>query len=400
VNIAFVDPIAATANVTGRALFRPDVPSFPDMRTLEETKLVELATQVARKGHRATVLFGDVFLDGHAGTTPSGVRIASVGTVMRFPFHPGLFPATPSLLRNTALQEADVIQVSEFHQPSTFFSCVAAHDRSVPIVLWQETFRHMRFPGSVYQRMYESTAGPYVRAHVRRFIPRTTNARGYLRRLQVTEARIGRWIPTGIDVDAFAPRRPHVSRADFGWPDGAPILLLVGRLHPSKGIDIALRALKWVTRRHPDAKLIVRGSGPEEPALTRLAKDLGIHESVRIIGRRSRTEMVDLYNLADLILCTSRTDLLPFSLMEAAACGRPAVAADVGAIRDIVVDGSTGVLVKDATVGGFGEAIGSLLADRDLRDSLGSAARDRAKDFFAMSVIAEELLEVYRDVAA
>jgi glycosyltransferase involved in cell wall biosynthesis len=400
-NVAFVDPIAATANYTGGNLLRPEVPSLcQDPRILEQTKLVELATEVARLGHRTTVLFGDVFLDGQEFTTSAGVHIAPVQTVMRFPFHPGILPAAPSLLGHEALREADVVQVSEFHQLSTFFSCVTAREASVPVVLWQETYRQMRFPGSVYQRMYESTVGPYVRAQTGRFIPRTTKAHEYLRQLHAAEGRIGPWIPTGIDIDAFAPRRHALSSRDFGWPDGAPILLTVGRLHPTKGIDLALRTLKWVIHRHPDAKLVIRGSGPEKPALLRLAKDLGIEGSARFIGRMSREEMVDLYNLADVVLCPSKVDLLPFSLMEAAACARPSVVTDVGAIRDIVVDGETGIVVRDRTVEALGAAVCSLLEDDERRTALGSRARRRAEETFALPVVAGKLNEVYRDVAS
>ena len=144
---------------------------------------------------------------------------------------------------------------------------------------------------------------------------------------------------------------------------------------------------------------MVRGSGPEEPGLRRLARDLGIEASVRILGRLPREAMVDLYNLADIVLCTSRTDLLPFSLMEAAACGRPCVAADVGAIRDIVVDGETGLVVREPNVERIGAAVASLLQDADASASLGHSARSRAMRHFALDVVAGRLLEVYRDVA-
>ena len=400
-NIALVDPIAATANVTGRAILHPEVPTVSrDSRTLQETKLVELATQLALRGHHPTVLFGDVFLDGQEWTTPEGVRIAPLNTVMRVPFHPGLLPAIPSLLGHTALREADVIQVAEYHQLSTFFSCIAAHDVAAPFVVWQETYQHMRFPGSLYQQMYESTIGSYVRAHTRRFIPRTTKAHTYLRHLQVPEGRIGPWIPTGIDVDAFLPRKTPLSTADFDWPADAPLLLVVGRLHPTKGIDLALQALRWVLRRHPDTKLVIRGSGPEGPHLVSLAKALGVENSVRFLERMPRDAMVDLYNLADIVLCPSRVDLMPFSLIEAGACGRPSVATDVGAIRDIVVDDRTGIIIKERSARALGTAICGLLDDPEKRVALGSEARKRVEQRFAITLIAEEFIDVYRDAAS
>lgn len=399
-NIVLVDPIGVTANITARTLVRPEMPSLgAGPESLRETKIVELATELARRGHRATVLLGDVFLGRNACTLPDGVRILPLGTVLHVPFHPGLVPATPALLGHPALADADVVQVGEFHQPSTYLACAAA-GLVVPVVVWQETFHRMRFPGSLYQRAFESTVGRFVRARGKGFVPRTTKARAYLRELRVAEDRIGPWIPTGIDVSAFAPRRSQASAEDFGWPPDARVLLLVARLHPTKGVDLALRALKWLIRRDPAVRLLIRGSGPERDALVQLARDLGVDRFVRVLDHKPRAEMVELYNLSEVVLNTSRVDLLPFSLMEASACGRPCVAMDVGAIPDIVVDGDTGLLVRERTEEALGFAIRTLLRDDALRHALGSGARDRATQRFSLATVGDQLLEVYRNVAA
>lgn len=399
-NVTFVSPIAATANWTARTLLRPEVPSVAaDPGTLQETNLVEFATELARRGHRPTVLFGDVFVEERSWTTPAGVRIEPVPTVMRFPFHPGLLPATPSLLHHPALRDADIVQTGEFHQPSTFLSCLAARDSGAPVVVWQETFRPMRYPGGVYQWAYESTLGGFVRSHASCFVPRTRMARGYLERLRVPDDRLGPWVPTGVDTEAFAPRTSALTAEDFGWPKDSRILLVVARLHPTKGVDVALRTLKWVKRRHPDVRMIVRGSGPERGYLERLARTLGVEDSVEFLRRVSRREMVDLYNFADIVLCPSRMDLLPFSLMEASACARPCVATAAGAIRDIIVDGETGVVVPHAHEEALGPAVSTLLEDGERQVLLGNAARARMMSWFSLPVVADRFLHVYRSAA-
>lgn len=399
-NVTIVNPIASTANVTARAVLRPEVPSVgTDARAVLETNLVETARELARRGLHLTVVYGDVFVGGHAWTSPEGVQVEPVETMMRFPFHPGLLPATPALMKHAALRDADVIQATEFHQLSTFFTALAAHQRGTPLVIWQETFRPMRFPGSAYQRAYEYVAGRCIRASARRYLPRTTRARSYLRRLGVEDRDIGPWIPTGIDSGAFVPRRSGLSREDLGWSPDDPVLLTVARLHPLKGVDIALRALSRLKRRHPGARLIVRGSGPEEGALRRLARELHLQESVRFLRRMPREEMVDLYNLADVVLCPSRIDLLPFALIEASACGRPCVATDVGAIGDIVVHGETGLLVQDSRPDSLASAVSSLLSDGERREGMGRAARARSESLFSLRVVANRFVEVYRDVA-
>jgi len=401
VNVALVNPIAATPAYRRRDfILRPTVPNVAnEARALRETNLVELGAELSRRGHDVTVFFGDMYMDGQEHALDPRLRVVPVPTRLRVPFHPGLVPVTPGLLRHRALREADVIQASEFHQPSTFFASRVARERSVPLVVWQETFRRMRFPGSAYQRAFESALGRQVRATGRRFVPRTTRAMNFLRSLGVDERQITPWIPTGIDTAAYAPRNHGGQRQRFGWPEDARVLLLVARLHRSKGVDLALRVMKGLVRRHPDIRLGIRGSGPELERLRALAAALGIGDAVRFIGRLSREEMIDLYNAADVVLCTSKNDLLPFTLIEASACGRPSIASDVGAVRDIVVDGATGSVVRDRTVEAFGKSIDSLLRDDERRVREGRAARERAVRHFALPVVADQLLEVYRGAA-
>ncbi len=144
----------------------------------------------------------------------------------------------------------------------------------------------------------------------------------------------------------------------------------------------------------------MRGSGPDLERLTHLANDLGIADKTRFLGRVSREQMLNLYSAAHVALCTSRNDLLPFALMEASACGLPCVTTDVGAVRDIVVNGVTGLVVEDGTVDKLAEAILSLLGEENLRVSFGREARRRMEAYFDLTSVARGLLEVYRDACS
>ena len=279
-NVALVNPIAATPAYTTRDfILRPTLPGLTaDTGQLRETNLVELGSELSKRGHRVTVFFGDMYLDGQEHTLDDRLRVVPLPTRLRTPFHPGLVPVTPDLLRHPAVREADVIQASEFHQPSTFFASLVARERSVPLVVWQETFRRMRFPGSAYQMAFESAVGRSVRKAGRGFVPRTTKAQSFLHALGVEDGRVTRWIPTGINTDTYAPTRNTTSSRDIEWNDDERVLLLVGRLHRSKGVDFALHTLKWLLRREPKVRLAIRGSGPELGALRRLATQLGVRE--------------------------------------------------------------------------------------------------------------------------
>lgn len=396
-HIVLVNPIAATPALTPKGLVRPRIASLAgDRAQLEETNIVELGAALAALDQETTIVVGDVYTAGETIRLADNLRVAPVATQLRFPFHPAVMPLTPGLVNHPAVRDADVIQAGEFHQPATFFASRVAVENEVPLVVWQETFRPMRFPGSWYQRLHQATLGRTVRNAADRFIPRTTRARPYLQRLRVDPSTITQWIPTGIDLDRFRPEESMYSPAVFGWPAEAKLLLLVGRLHPDKGVDIALHVLKRLLRQEPRARLIVRGSGPERERLLQLARNLGIQEEVRFVGRLTREQMVHLYNAAHVALCTSRNDLLPFALIEASACGVPCVATDVGAVRDIVVDGVTGRVAETLDATAVEGALLRVLQNEGRREEFGRAARQRMETHFSLPEIARDLLEVYR----
>lgn len=400
-DVTILNPIATTPSLSVSSLLRPSLPGAPPSPdALREVNIVELGQALAGLGHRVRVILGSPYLGESTVALSDRLSVAPVHTVMPIPFHPGLFPMTPELLRHPAMREADVVQSSEFHQPSTFFAAEVCLERDIPLIVWQETFQPMRFPGSIYQRGFESTCGARVRAAATRCVPRTSKARDYLRILGFTQDSIQGWIPTGVDLTQFGPRPSNASPEEFGWGDDCDILLLVARLNPSKGVDRALRILKRLQTKRPSVRLLVRGSGGEEAELRQLANRLGVSEFVRFVPKRTRAQMVDLYNLAKVVLCTSRSDLLPFALIEAIACGRPVVATAVGAVADIVGDGRTGTVVPPDDEATFVEAVAAILEDEDRREQYGRAARARAEACFDVRSTAKHLAEVYHACAS
>lgn len=399
-DITLLNPIAVTPSVSAASFLRPQVPRVDRSPTaLGELNIMELGEALTELGHRVQVVLGTPYLGDRPVALSERLSAVPVHTVMSIPFHPGLFPMTPELLRHPALREADVVQSSEFHQPSTFFAAEACLEGDAPLIVWQETFCAMRFPGSLYQRCFEATLGRKVRAAAAKCVPRTSKARTYLRQLGVPEEDIPDWVPTGIDVTAFLPRATSLSPRDYGWEEGCETLLLVARLDSSKGVDIALRLLQRLLRSRPDVRLLVRGSGPDQDSLRQLAEDLHLGSFVQFLPKMTRAEMVDLYNLADIVLCTSRNDLLPFALIEASACGRAIVAVDVGAVTDIVLDGETGRVVPVGHEDALAETVEALLRDEEKRAIFGRAARARAETSLDIKICARRLVEVYRGAA-
>ena len=186
-------------------------------------------------------------------------------------------------------------------------------------------------------------------------------------------------LPPGVDHRVFSPGNREVARARLGHP-GRRVLLFVGRIQPLKGLDLAVQALAEID----DAILWAVGgpSGADGPAelerVQDLAADLGVAERLQILPPQPHHELADYYRAADVCLVPSRTESFGLVALEAAACGTPVVAASVGGLRSIVVDGETGLLVEGRDPLEWATAVALLLDDRELAASMGARAAARS----------------------
>lgn len=169
-------------------------------------------------------------------------------------------------------------------------------------------------------------------------------------------------IRNGVDVARFAPREEP--RAP-----GPPRLVLVGRLEPRKGVDVAIVALSLV----PDATLEIVGDGEERAELERLARARGVEARVRFLGYMEDTR--DALARADAALCSSRKEGLGIALLEAMAMGKPVIAVPVGGVPEIVRAGETGWLASSASPEALASALREALRDANELATRGQAAR-------------------------
>jgi D-inositol-3-phosphate glycosyltransferase len=186
-------------------------------------------------------------------------------------------------------------------------------------------------------------------------------------------------LPPGVDHRLFTPGDRVEARNRLGHP-GRRVLLFVGRIQPLKGLDLAVQALAEID----DAVLWAVGgpSGADGPAelerVKRLAADLGVAERLQILPPRPHHELADYYRAADVCLVPSRTESFGLVALEAAACGTPVVAASVGGLRSIVIDGETGLLVEGRDPLEWATAVALLLDDHELAESMGARAAARS----------------------
>lgn len=198
-----------------------------------------------------------------------------------------------------------------------------------------------------------------------------------LRRLRVPPIEV---LHEGIDVARVAGRAPDPAwRGGLGIQDSAPVVGTVSNLKAHKGLRHLLDAAALVRRTVPGIHFVIVGAGPEEAALRRRVRDLGLEGVVALAGWRR--DAPDLVCGFDVFALASLHEGLPIALLEAMALGVPVVATSVGGTPEVVEDGVQGFLVPPGDPRALAQRIELLLGDPRLRDRAGAAARERARAF-------------------
>ena len=194
----------------------------------------------------------------------------------------------------------------------------------------------------------------------RHLVGNTPDIRRYLVAAGWPEDR-AHYLPNFVDDGPMPP----LSR-----PDGEPVLLALGRLHRSKGFDVAVRALA----RLDGGILWLAGDGPERAALGRLVESLGLGPRVRFLGWRDDTAA--LLATADLLLCPSRHEPLGNTVIEAWAHHVPVVAAAADGPKALMAGNGAGRLVPADNPEALADAIREVLSDAVLRARLVRLGRE------------------------
>lgn len=200
-------------------------------------------------------------------------------------------------------------------------------------------------------------------------------------------------VPTGIPAPPYVLARPEDTRAAFGLPADARILLYVGRLAPEKNLPLLLRAFEKIQAQTEDVYLVLAGSGKSAASLREMARKLGIAERTRFAGFLDRTRLDPLYQTTEVFLFPSKTETQGLAVGEAMAAGVPCVVVNAGGAPEAVADGGNGFLIDDDAEQMAARAL-QLLRDGALRRRLSEGARAWAETM-TPDKTAGRVMEVY-----
>lgn len=194
------------------------------------------------------------------------------------------------------------------------------------------------------------------------------------RNIEVAERQMACRLPHALVVRNPIGLDPRIP---MSWPDdeGARFACATRLEVGVKGLDVLLEILGGPAWRDRAWRLDIFGDGPQREYMERLAAFFGIEGRVSFLGHTG--DVAEIWRSAQMLLLPSRSDAAPISLVEAMACGRPAVGVDVGGVSEWVVEGKTGFLAEGATPRSFGAALERAWRARSSWPMLGAAARER-----------------------
>lgn len=193
------------------------------------------------------------------------------------------------------------------------------------------------------------------------------------------------------------PMEKSALRSQFGLGENL-LLLHVGSFIPRKNLHFLIQSFQVVVNRFPTAKLLLVGRGPQKTGLAQLVQALGITEQVQFLGHLSENEKIKAYQMADLLVSSSKMEGFGLAVAEAMACGLPVIAGRAGALPEVISDQETGILVPANDQDAFVEAICDLLPNQSRAQRMGQAGHKCVNNHFRWHITANQTEVYYRKV--
>jgi glycosyltransferase involved in cell wall biosynthesis len=205
-------------------------------------------------------------------------------------------------------------------------------------------------------------------------------------------------IPNGIAVNERLTRARDFSiRHELGIDPKVPLIAVISRLNPGKGIEYLLKAAVIVREQFPEVRFLIVGGSYFEPAykpsLELLARELNVANTVLFTGERN--DIQQLLQEVNISVLPSLSEGLSNSLLESMAAGLPVIATNVGGNPEIVQDGKTGFLVPARDEKALSDAIVRVLKAPELGERFGQAGYERVSKHFSLAATVRKTEELY-----
>ncbi len=346
-----------------------------------ERHVVDLVLALHREGHAVSV----------ACSVPGS--LAEPLEAARIPVHPLVgkivkrrvsLPYARGLRKLLMGESFDLVHAHVYSSAAA--SALAAVGTGVPLIVTEHT-----------EALWQGTSGRLFSAWMYRRVARVIAVSGAIKRRLIERDRVP---PDRISVvpNSVPPAREvhgDVLPLPADLLGGGPVVGVVARLQPEKGVKSFLEAAARVAEGLPEARFVVVGDGPLRQEMLVLAENLGIRGRVMFLGFRPDAQA--LIELMDVVAVPSVSEGTPLVVLEAMAAGVPVVASRVGGIPSQIRSGGEGLLVPPGDPRALGDALLGLLRDPELARRMGEAGRLRAGTEFSHENMVRRVEGLYRD---
>jgi len=365
----------------------------------------DISVELAKRGHDITVLTTDA-LQGTKTLSNKKIKVNNLNvyylkTIFKFLHrYKIIIPSSTSInIIKACCDDADVIHIHAYRNVLNILVSKYAIKFRKPYILQA----HGCIPrvGKPYIKwLYDQAFGYKILRTASKVIALNRTEAQQYKDMGVPEGKIT-VIPNGIDLFEYADLPPQGSfKKKFNIPEDKKIILYLGRIHAIKGIDFLVKAYAYLVRniKYDNALLVITGSDDGYlNEIKKLTASLNLVDRVLFTGPLYGREKLEAYVDADVYVLPSKYEIFGITVLEAYACGKPVIASRVGGLKDLVVDGVTGLLIEHGNIKQLVYAMLTLLRDDCKRREMGYRGRKFLEKGFTIVKVVNKLENLYNE---
>ncbi|MEG6616121.1 glycosyltransferase family 4 protein [Peptococcaceae bacterium 1198_IL3148] len=202
-------------------------------------------------------------------------------------------------------------------------------------------------------------------------------------------------IPNGVDVENFTVKETNVNRENYAAAN-EKIVFYVGRLVREKGVQVLIDAIPKILHYHPNTKFIIAGKGPNEIALKRQAKKMGVEQHIYFTGYVNDNTRNNLYQLSDVAVFPSLYEPFGIVALEGMAAQTPVVVSDTGGLGEIINHGINGLKAYVGNENSLADNILHILLNPESAKRMKEQAYQQVMAKYNWGSIAKQTLALYQ----